>query len=92
MKASGWFVLLAALMSPGCLDPAFWNLEKHQEKGPPVKEAPPLPPAPPPVTAEQVSDANAPEMLNRLRDELDREANERVEPPAVSVHRVGPPR
>jgi hypothetical protein len=68
MKRRTWLLLLLAAAGPGCL-----NL-------PPAKEAPKAkpaaeevgPPAPPPVSPEQVTEVNAHQVLEALRAELQR--------------------
>jgi hypothetical protein len=73
MKRTGILLLALALTAAGCVELPKWT----ETKPPPAKDTTPLVPiTPPPVRPEQVNDANALQMLNALRDELDRAGNE----------------
>ena len=76
MKRCAWLLLVLAAAGPGCL-----NLPPTQEapKGKPAAGEV-GPPAPAPVDPEQVTEANARQVLEALRAELERAAAER--PPA----------
>jgi hypothetical protein len=79
-------LLLLVLTATGCIelpirpepDAKFMKTTKTSDvkeaKLPPVKE-------PPAVAPEQVNDANAPQMLDALREEMDRAAAERPSEP-----------
>jgi hypothetical protein len=73
MKRFAWILLVLAAAGPGCL-----NLPPANEapKGKPVAEEM-GPPAPPPVEPEQVTEANARQVLEALRAELERARAER---------------
>jgi hypothetical protein len=78
MKRMGILVLGLALTTVGCVELPTWTDAKPH----PVTESTPLVPMEPaPVAPEQVSDDNAPKVLNSLREELDRSANERMPAP-----------
>jgi hypothetical protein len=66
MKHWSWLMLLVVAAAPGCI----WTNAEVQQAPSPIefKAAPP-----PPVTAEQVTEANCEELMQRLDDEVDRE-------------------
>ena len=74
MRRIGTLLMALALTATGCVElPIRMTPEgQHPAKAPPL-----VPAEAPPVTPEQVNDANAPRVLNALRDELDRAAAER---------------
>jgi hypothetical protein len=74
MKRCAWILLALAAAGPGCL-----NLPATPEapKSKPAAEQPAGPPAPAPVEPEQVTEANARQMLAALRAELERANAER---------------
>jgi hypothetical protein len=75
MKRTAILLLGLALTAAGCVELPTWT----ETKRPPVKESTPLVPMdPPPVAPEQVSETNAPKVLDSLREEMDRAANERT--------------
>lgn len=67
MKHWSWLLLLAVVVAPGCV----WTTGEVQQPAPPPIEFKAAPP--PPVTAEQVTEANCEQMLQRLDDEVERE-------------------
>lgn len=79
MTRRGCFLLALALAGPGCIGP-MTRLEDEPPKTPPVQVAAPHP-APPIVTPDEVTEANAGEKAAALSKELDYAANER---PAAS--------
>jgi hypothetical protein len=84
MKRIGRLILLAALAGSGCMTlPPLWTDAKPEQ--PDVVETAETTP-PPPVLPEQVNEANAREMLNALRAELDYAASK----PAVTISRPKP--
>jgi hypothetical protein len=73
MKRAGTLLLALALTATGCVELPTWT----ETKPPPAKDTTPLVPLDaPPVQPEQVNDGNARQMLDALRNELDRAANE----------------
>jgi hypothetical protein len=75
MKRFASLLLLAALAAPGCLTlPPLWTDLQSDPSVVVETDRAPLPP--PPVLPEQVNEANAKEMLNALREELDYAATE----------------
>jgi len=79
-------LLLLVLTATGCFelpirpepDAKFMKTTKTSD----VKESMPAPvKETPPVAPEQVTDANAPQMLDALREEMDRAATERTSEP-----------
>jgi hypothetical protein len=76
MKRCAWLLLVLAAAGPGCL-----NLPPGNDgpKGKPAAEVM-GPPAPPAVEPEQVTQANARQVLEALRAELDRAGAERPVP------------
>lgn len=69
MKGPLISLVLAACAGTGCLSmPSWW--EKPKPAPPPAAAKP----APRPVTAEQITDNNAPQMADALLHELDRDA------------------
>jgi hypothetical protein len=72
MKRIACLLLGVALAGTGCLN--VQNLEVQ-----PAAPAP-APPPPPPVMPGQITEANAPEVLQALTEELDRAATEPVTP------------
>jgi len=71
-------LLTLALTATGCVELPI----KMETKGSHPADPPPLVSVDrPPVTPDQVSDDNAPRVLNALRDELDRAADERTPAP-----------
>jgi hypothetical protein len=77
MKRCAWLLLALAAAGPGCL-----NLPTEKEAHSAAKPAAEVtgPPAPPPVDPEQVTEANARQVLEALRAELDRAGAERRVP------------
>ena len=72
MKRTGILLMALCLSAVGCVE-----LPIRMETKPPAREAAPVVRVEaPPVRPEQVNDADAPRVLNALRDELDRAANE----------------
>jgi hypothetical protein len=76
MKRIACLLLGLALTGTGCL--GVQNLEPQ----PPTPA--PAPPPPPPVLPGQVTEANAPQVLQALSDEIDRAAAEPPVTPAVA--------
>jgi hypothetical protein len=72
MKRIACLLLVAALAGNGCLG------MQHVEAPPPP---PPVAPPPPPVLPGQATEANAPQVIQALSDELDRAGTEGVTPP-----------
>jgi hypothetical protein len=73
MKRCAWLLLVLAAAGPGCLNlPATPEAPKAK---PAAEQA--GPPAPAPVDPEQVTEANARQMLEALRAELERASAER---------------
>jgi len=87
MMWKGCLVLVLTLLGSGCVSPGS-KVETEARKTPPVqmKEAPPItqPTAPPTVTAEQVTDNNAAQIVQALNRELDYDANPRPAPMPVA--------
>jgi hypothetical protein len=84
MKRKGYLLLLLALVGPGCLSSGS-HVAKEAKQAVPAQMtfAPPPPPAPPSVTPDQVTEANAPEIVNALNREMDYDATaRRSAPPA----------
>ncbi len=76
MKRCAWLLLLLAAAAPGCLNlPA--TPEAPKDKAAAREAAPPAPP----VGPEQVTEANARQMLAALRAELERANAERPAAP-----------
>ncbi len=76
MMRKGCVLLTLALAGAGCVSPGT-HVEEEARKTPVVQMAPTPPPAPPAVTADQVTEANAAEMAQALARELDHAAIER---------------
>jgi hypothetical protein len=76
MMRKGCLVLVLALMGPGCVSPGT-KVEEEARKTPAVRVTETAPPAPPTVTADQVTDGNAAAMAAALARELDYDANQR---------------
>ncbi len=73
MKRCAWLLLVLAAAAPGCLNlPATPEPPKDKPAA-----APAGPPAPAPVDPEQVTEANARQMLEALRAELEHASTER---------------
>jgi hypothetical protein len=84
MKRIGRLILLAAFAGSGCMTlPPLWTEAKTEQ--PAAVETTDVAPPPPPALPEQVNEANAKEMLNALREELDYAANERPTVPKTTV-------
>jgi hypothetical protein len=83
MTRNGCFLLALALAGTGlgCLNPMTHPDDEH--KPPPVQAMKPAPAAPPIVTPDEVTEANAVEKAQALAKELDFAANER--PVALST-------
>lgn len=73
MMRKGCLLLVLALSGPGCISPGS-HVETESRQSPPVRmtEAPPPPPS---ITADQVTEANAAEILQGLSREMDFETN-----------------
>jgi hypothetical protein len=79
------FVLLLLAAAPGCLKSTGGLNDTEPPMSVQVKEgAPPAGPPSPPVTAEDITEANAREKLNALNAELDRVLNDSCENPKPS--------
>jgi hypothetical protein len=76
---AGFLVSAVVLSGSGCVS-LDMNFFAPKPPPPAVKEVPPPPPA---VTAAQVTEKNAAEMMDALRDELDYAAKESQAPPAT---------
>ncbi len=71
MKRVIGMALLAAAAGAGCVAlPPLWNVKPKEAVAEPAE--PIRAPAPPPVLPDQVSEANAAQALEAIRDELDR--------------------
>jgi hypothetical protein len=80
MRKASYFLALGILAGAGCLSPMPPGLDEQATKAPPVKSAATTtvsPAAPPIVTADEVTEANAVEKAADLARELDYAANER---------------
>ena len=73
MKRMGVLLMALALAATGCVELPQWTETKARHA-----DAPPVRVEAPPVTADQVNDANAPRVLNALRDELDRAGDDKA--------------
>ena len=76
MKRIGMLMLGVALAATGCVE---LPIRMDPKPRPAVESPAPAPTGLPPVTPEQVSDENAPNVLRSLREELDHAANERTQ-------------
>jgi hypothetical protein len=76
-------LLALALFGPGCINP-MTHVNEEASKMPPV-QIPPAPPPPPIVTPDEVTQANAAEKAQALRQELDYADNERPTSLPVAV-------
>jgi hypothetical protein len=72
MRRGGWLLLCIALGTTGCLEMPFLEGKKDEQVVAPRKPAP----APPLVTPEQITAANAREMAEALRRELEWDENQ----------------
>jgi hypothetical protein len=81
MIRKGYLLLGLVLCGPGCLSPGS-HVETESRQAPQVRmtEAPP-----PPVTADQVSDANASEIVQALSREMDYETNNQSTGSAIAT-------
>lgn len=99
MMRKGCFLLLLILSGPGCLSPGS-HVEAESRRSPQVRmalaPAPPMTPAPAPVpqivTADQVYETNAPEIVQALSKEMDYETNSGRMPPAMATTMANPTR
>jgi len=81
MKITGCLMLAVLIASAGCMDGHGLVPGQHQAKNAPAAIAPALP-SRPPVTEDQVTEANAAVAVQALTDELNREAS--APPPVMS--------
>jgi hypothetical protein len=80
MMRKGCLLLVLALSGPGCLSSGT-HVEAESRQAPPVHmtEAPP-----PAVTADQVTEANAPDVAQALAREIDYDVNSHPAAPAMA--------
>ncbi len=71
-------LLALTLTATGCVE---LPIRMETKKPHPAEPTPLVPVERPPVTPDLVSDDNAPKMLNALREELDRSADEQTPAP-----------
>jgi hypothetical protein len=83
MMRKGCLLLVLALSGQGCISPGS-HVEAESRQTPQVRmtEAPPPPPA---VTADQVTDANASEIVQALSREMDYETDNHPAGPAMAT-------
>jgi hypothetical protein len=84
MMRKGCLLLTLVLIGPGCLSSGT-HVAKESRQAPPVQMTTALPsrtPPPPPVTADQITEANASEKAQELARELDYEVNNQRTAPA----------
>lgn len=83
MVRRGCLLLLLALTGPGCLSSGS-HVEAESRQAPPVQMVN-VPPPPPAVTADQVTEANAAEKVQALARELEYDENPPRPPAPASV-------
>jgi hypothetical protein len=83
MMRKGCLLLVLALGGSGCLSSGS-HVEAEKRQAPPVRmaEAPP----PPPVTGDQVTEANAPQIAQALYQEMERESPTRTVAPTMAMN------
>lgn len=72
MMRKAWLLLIWAAAGTGCLSPGT-HVEKEAHQTPPVRLAD-VPPPPPTVNAEQITEGNANEAVRAMAKELDYDA------------------
>ena len=84
MTRKGCLLLTLALVGPGCLSSGS-HVAKESKQQPPVQMtfAPPAPPPPPVVTADQVNESNAGDVVQAMTRELDYDAT--IRQPAAAA-------
>jgi hypothetical protein len=80
MMRKGWLLLILAASGLGCLSSGP-HVDKEAQQAPPVRMAE-APPQPPPITADQVTETNANDIVQAMSREMDYDT---VRPPAAPV-------
>lgn len=84
-------LLLLILSGPGCLSPGS-RVEVESRQSPPVRIAPAPPPPAAIVTADQVNENNAGDVVQALNREMDYDANNQRTPPPMATTMANPMR
>lgn len=89
MLRKGCMLLMLALSGAGCLSPGS-HVEKESRQAPPVRLTEAPSPSPPAITADQVTEANAAEMVQAVSREMDYETMSQPAPAGVATTMANP--